>query len=62
MYKDFNQWITDKGLKSSFIADKLKITTVYLWKIRKGINKPSRPLNELIKQLTEGKIDFYQNR
>ena len=62
MFREFDEWIKEKGLKTSFLAGKLKITTVYLWKIRKGINKPSRPLNELIKQLTDDEIDFYQDR
>ena len=60
MFKKFDEWIIEKGLKTSFLAGKLKITTVYLWKIRKGINNPSRPLNELIKQCTDGEIDFYK--
>ena len=60
MHKQLDEYIKRNGLKPSFVAEQVGITVQQLWQIRRNKAKPSKAVAILIKQLTNGEIDFTQ--
>lgn len=53
----FKDWIKSRGLKVCFVAEQINVDKCTLSRIFKT-NKCSRQTSLLIKQYTEGEIDF----
>jgi len=58
MHNKLNEWIKKNGYKKQYIAEQVGISYPALYQIIKGNSKPTKPVAILIKQFTNGEIDF----